>query len=36
MSFFSAAVFGHRAGNGKPLEKQVATIAQKIVDAKHA
>ena len=27
---------GHRAGNGKPFEQQVAMIAQKIIDAKHA
>jgi hypothetical protein len=36
MSLFPAAVLGHCAGNGKPLEKQIAMIAQKIVDAKHA
>jgi hypothetical protein len=35
ISLFPAAVLGHRTGNGKTLEKQVTTIAQKIVDAKH-
>jgi hypothetical protein len=27
ISLFSAAVLGHRTGNGKTLEKQVTTIA---------
>jgi hypothetical protein len=36
LSLFPAAVLGHCAGDGKTLEKQVATIAQKIVDAKHS
>ncbi len=35
ISLFSTAVLGHCAGDGKPPEKQVATIAQKIIDAKH-
>jgi hypothetical protein len=35
LSLFSAAMLGYRAGDGKPLEKQVAMIAQKIVEAKH-
>jgi hypothetical protein len=29
-------MFGHCPGDSKPFEKQVAMIAQKIVDAKHS
>lgn len=32
----SATMLWHRPGNGKASEKQVAMIAQKVVDAKHA
>jgi hypothetical protein len=31
-----SARFGHRAGNGKASEQQIAMIAQKVIDAKHA
>src|SRR5215213_6804500 len=34
-SLFPVAMLGHCAGDSEPLKKQVAMIAQKIVDAKH-
>jgi hypothetical protein len=35
LSLFPVAMLGHCAGKSKPLKKQVAMIAQKVVDAKH-
>ena len=36
MSLSSSARLGHCAGDGESREKQVAMIAQKVIDAKHA